>query len=150
MSESDFHIGALVGLLHSTPSHIALSMVKTITNAWTTSSRCHDADRQPCLFGCNADDSLAHYLQCAPLLMAISIAVGDALPIPTPDHFSLLTPPLDSRKHILRVFISFHSYHVSRSIYRTSGPECHRDAYLRLCDTAASAATKALNMRFFI
>ena len=46
----------------------AMSIIKTWTNAWTTSRRYHEATILPCIFGCNnAEDDLAHYLTCDPL-----------------------------------------------------------------------------------
>ena len=45
----------------------ATSIVKTWANAWTTSSRMHEAAVLPCIFGCGAVDSLDHYLCCDPL-----------------------------------------------------------------------------------
>ena len=65
-------------------------LVKTITNAWHTSSRMHEAEILPCLFGCNClsnltiaipstgsnsiIDETAHYLVCPILISIISDA----------------------------------------------------------------------------
>ena len=44
-----------------------MSLLKTWTNAWTTSRRYHEATVQPCFLGCEcSEDDLAHYLQCDP------------------------------------------------------------------------------------
>ena len=58
----------------------ASAIIKTWANAWATSSRMHEADVLPCIFGCGCGevDSLEHYLSCDPLwTIVISCSLGD-------------------------------------------------------------------------
>ena len=74
--------------------------VKTITNAWHTSTRVHEAESLPCIFGCNAlsgltvaipssanrdcniRDETAYYLIC-PILIGIIHDACHIDPIPS-------------------------------------------------------------------
>ena len=44
-----------------------MAAIKTWSNAWTTTTRMHEAIELPCIFGCPAEDELDHYLCCDPL-----------------------------------------------------------------------------------
>ena len=58
--------------LKSLGPRVAMAVVKSWANAWTTSSRMHDELRLPCIFGCEGCmDSLDHYLYCDPLWSAV-------------------------------------------------------------------------------
>ena len=74
--------------------HLRMLFVKTLTNAWHTSSRMHEAICLPCIFGCSAlprtclapihanlpnkniRDETAHYLACPILSGLITQATG--------------------------------------------------------------------------
>jgi hypothetical protein len=80
------------------PSPIRLAVLRTVCNAWNTTSRFH----QPvgaCIFGCEgpADDRLVHYLCCpaiaAPALRLFAIDPSSLLPIPILSLFALLADP---------------------------------------------------------
>ena len=49
----------------------ASALIKTWANAWTTSARMHESNKLPCIFGCDAEDFLTHYLCCDPLWTAV-------------------------------------------------------------------------------
>ena len=49
----------------------ATAVVKTWANAWTTTSRMHESKILTCIFGCEAQDCLDHYLCCDPLWTAV-------------------------------------------------------------------------------
>jgi len=61
----------LVGILRKLGVRTATAVIKTWTNTWTTSSRMHEIDRMSCIFGCEAEDCLDHYLCCDPLWTAV-------------------------------------------------------------------------------
>ncbi len=80
------------------PSPLCLAVLRTVCNAWNTSSRFH----QPvgaCIFGCEgpADDRLVHYLCCpaiaAPALRLLSLDASTLVPTPLLSLFALLADP---------------------------------------------------------
>jgi hypothetical protein len=80
------------------PSPLKLVVLRTVCNAWNTSSRFH----QPvgaCVFGCDgpADDRFVHYLCCpavaAPALRLLSLDASTLAPMPLRTLFALLASP---------------------------------------------------------
>ena len=66
----------LTDVLLNSPHGIRLA-VKSIINAWTTSSRCNEKKKRSCVFGCmNRRDTLSHYAQCDPLWTCILTITG--------------------------------------------------------------------------
>ena len=62
------NIDQLRSFLESLSPAWAHSVLKTWANAWTTSTRMHEATRRECLFGCaDASDALSHYVVCPSL-----------------------------------------------------------------------------------
>ena len=80
-----FHIDAInfrkvQGLLDKLPFPMAILTMKSWTNAWTTSSRMHEAELLPCLFDCpDALDTLDHYLACDRLWRLFHLLKSDQL-----------------------------------------------------------------------
>ena len=59
------------GILGKVSLRVSSAVTKSWANAWTTSSRMHEEERLPCIFGCaDCDDELAHYICCDPLWTA--------------------------------------------------------------------------------
>ena len=51
---------------------VAMAVVKSWANAWTTSLRMHEPLLLPCIFGCpGSQDELDHYIVCEPLWTAV-------------------------------------------------------------------------------
>ena len=53
----------LLPLPHSTP----MGLLRTQSNGWFTSKRMHEPEALSCMFGCDANDDLCHYLKCEAL-----------------------------------------------------------------------------------
>ena len=70
----DAEIWADVIRQHS-PNRIWANM-KTWIGAWTTSYRLHEVRRQRCVFGCAADDSWLHYVDCGGLWGIVFCELG--------------------------------------------------------------------------
>ena len=65
--------------LSSLSSHCAMCVLKTWLHAWTTSHRMHGPEVLTCVFGCRAaSDSLAHYVGCRRLWLAVTSATRHA------------------------------------------------------------------------
>ena len=59
------------------PSKVKHTVIKTWANSWCTTTRLAKIESEiwPCIFGCDARDSLAHYLICPRLWSSISSIV---------------------------------------------------------------------------
>jgi hypothetical protein len=102
-------------LLSSLPSCSKFALLRTVCNAWNTTSRYH----QPvagCLFGCPppADDRLTHYIACPCIAAAASrlLGIDVALLRPSPLHslFLLLLPPATRLKTMIFIDGVFFTY----------------------------------------
>ena len=64
---------------------LAFAVFRTLGNAWTTSHRMHShlASDCKCIAGCDAEDSLRHYLHCPRLWAAAHLATAAFLAAPT-------------------------------------------------------------------
>ncbi len=80
------------------PSPLRLAVLRSLCNAWNTSSRYH-RPVGACIFGCDcpADDRMVHYLCCpavaAPALRLLSIDASTLAPMPLRTLFALLASP---------------------------------------------------------
>jgi len=65
-------VSKLCAALCKLGARVSMAVVKSWANAWTTSTRMHEPQLLPCIFGCpNCEDSLDHYLCCDPLWTAV-------------------------------------------------------------------------------
>ena len=81
--------------------HCASCVIKTLTNSWCTSSRFHEDNLLPCIFGrFNASDTVEHYLSCDCLWTTIASCanlsaawfcndIGTQLELQNANHHSL-------------------------------------------------------------
>ena len=99
--------------MRSLSMHQAMTVVKTLANAWTTTRRYHEEVRWRCIFGCpGCMDELQHYVVCIRLRRALFKATkihGAASPIA---YLGLLEP---CQKLFLRLGVMFTTYHALRS-----------------------------------
>ena len=51
-------------LISSLPLSTPMALIRTWSNGWFTSVRMHEPIALPCIFGCDAGDTLHHYLKC--------------------------------------------------------------------------------------
>ena len=73
----------------------ALAVIKTVTNAWATTDRFHEDTLWPCIFGCDDDDALSHYLVCDPLWTICACSLNcrvDVLQRPAAERLCLVVP----------------------------------------------------------
>jgi hypothetical protein len=109
-------LSTLCSILRSSlPSCAKFALIRTVCNAWNTTSRYH----QPvagCLFGCPppADDRMTHYLAC-PCIAAtasrlLDIDLSLLRPSPLPSLFLLLLPPATRLKTMIYVDGVFFTY----------------------------------------
>ena len=130
----EYNVGVFVSNLRRAPSHSTVSVMKTVVNAWTTTHRLHLERRSSCVFGCVHDNRFEHYLQCFPLMTAVSTSLSDPPPIPPPTPSCFFPGPLDSKKDILRIFVAYHTYHSVR--HSDCASSVHGQRY---CNTVRAA-----------
>jgi hypothetical protein len=94
---------------HRSAYHDALAWLKTVTNAWCTSTRMHEPVHLKCIFGCkDAKDCISHYLECLILWSIINEAFqGFVHPLPT-GKLNYLEPSSNS---VIVISAAFEVYH---------------------------------------
>ena len=147
---NDFPPDVFLQTIKEAPNYIAMSVLKTLANAWTTSRRMHASEVRRCIFGCDDIDCLSHYICCSTLSSAVASALGDPLPIPTPNPSYLFPCPFATRKDVLRVFAFYFSYHYMKHTHRTPQYLSLADVHAALFATAKAAVIKASNMKFVL
>ena len=107
LSRSD--VQNVLNMCSKSPRYVAMSWLKTSTNAWCTSSRMHESPILPCIFGCkDATDVLSHYLKCDILWSLICEAfVGDLSPC-LMSRMSFIEP---TQRKLIHIACAFEMYH---------------------------------------
>ena len=74
-------------------SHVRMCWLKTVVGAWTTTCRMeHGANVWQCIFGCEAPDSILHYVAC-PILWSLACSVcGGEESIVVAERLCLINP----------------------------------------------------------
>ena len=117
-------------------SHVtAIAWFKTVTNAWTTSYRMHESVKFSCVFGCNAEDKLEHYLKCHTLWSILDEAFGGNL---TPCPFSRVNFDKPSCKQYILIESAFEIYHALKIGQRTLVEECIASGRFAPCIAVAT------------
>jgi hypothetical protein len=97
-------------LLKTVPTHAAITVIKTWANSWTTSARFHDGKLVHCCFGCDTgDDSIEHYLVCAPLWRNVSSATGYACAEDVLERICISAPTRENLVNLLVASITYHT-----------------------------------------
>ena len=92
--------------------HDSLRIIKTWVNAWSTSTRFHNATILPCLFGCqDGQDRLSHYVMC-PCLYTTIHKLRDTSPCP-PTRLGLISPCRESLLTVACIFSGYHGLKMS-------------------------------------
>jgi hypothetical protein len=125
---STLDLNNILQALKKFPPRLTPHLLRSWGNGWTTSSRMHSADVR-CVVGCDATDSIQHYLKCVPLQNAISAALDKLPPICPLAAAGLL--PMDTERPVLACLL----YHTLKGL---SGLPLSR--LLRLPDLARAAA----------
>ena len=98
--------------------------MRTVANAWNTSTRMHEDVQRTCIFVCNGLDSLQHHLCCRCLWDIASFASG----IPPKDgvleRLSIIPPyTRDSVSLRALTFLVYHNFkHISSDVYKCLTP----------------------------
>ena len=137
-------LNELSGVMKELPDGIKMCYIKTLTNAWATSSRYHESKIHQCLFGCACvlvrpprphkpnleisittpppslkKDSLRHYLYCNPLWAVIQEVSGFScgpLEQAPIDRLGIRNP---SVRCIFQLALAFRVYHATKNDYLT-------------------------------
>ena len=102
-------------LLREFPKHVSFVWIKTMANAWCTSSRMHERPSLSCVFGCSEhEDSLKHYILCPVLLRfglaALRVSPAEALRVRQTTLSSLGLQPVNPIC-IFNMYVLFALYH---------------------------------------
>lgn len=102
----------------------AVTASRTFLNLWTTSHRVHDEVRDACYWGCEAVDSLGHYLTCEPLRMIVAMFDDEASPYDEIASFYGIGPGdacPSAQGAMRRAILACHAYHTVRATRRERG-----------------------------
>ena len=139
-----FWLAKVCDQLRFVKTHVAMCLFKTWVGAWTTSFRMHEPVKLTCLFGReDADDTLDHYLTCAPLWHTCGACLGVSPPLHVAERICIISPTVE---HLHLLSLCFQGYHYTKSCYLqvTEGsPHPGRD-----CQTALSQAVISFSKRF--
>ena len=118
-----------------------MCVIKTLTNAWTTTHRLNESVRIKCIFGCEDPDVTRHYIVCDALarivaeagLVGLSSNVLRRLCIQNPDAI-----------HACFVFVAFTTYHHVKHRFRDTVDLCRSNGNFRtIIDIATNVAASA-------
>ena len=99
--------------LRTLSTHHAMTVVKTLVNAWTTTRRYHEEQRWHCIFGCPGDmDELEHYAVCERLRREVKKATK--IPLGSSSPIVGLGLSVPSKTTLLRTSVMFTTYHALR------------------------------------
>ena len=106
-------------LITSRKSFACMCCIKSWCNAWTTSTRMHDALQMQCLFGCKGEkDSIQHYLQCERLWNTVFQQLRIS---PFDDVLERLAIKNPSKEKVTTLAVVFVIYHKTRARARKEG-----------------------------
>lgn len=113
--DQTFDINDICVALRAASPHLAMCWIKTVSNAWTTSRRMHEATQKMCFLGCKALDDLRHYAVCPSLSHMLARVLGLPLPSPPPSALFLLGMSHLPSLHISPSYLGFTVYHTARA-----------------------------------
>ena len=101
--------------------HLRSCVLKTWIGGWTTSFRMHEPVSMRCLFGCkDEDDSLHHYLHCAPLWLLAGEALRCSVPFQIAKRLCVDDP---SPQQVQLLSLCFQGYHYAKSLCEGEGED---------------------------
>ena len=94
------------------PPHIYTYMywgAKAIGGGWTTSCWMHVDIKWPCIFGCEANDEIGHYLTCPTLcfIACAQLSVEDSIFVV--ERLCFVQPSIDKLKRLALTHTTYHS-----------------------------------------
>ena len=101
------------------PSQLPMFILRTWSNGWLTTSRMHEANAMPCVFGCDEEvDSLHHYLRCEALWALVYTCTNS-------NNSSLLQQSIEERccirnispPNLMRLYSASATYHSLRKLH---------------------------------
>ena len=101
-------------VLLNSKTHVKMCVLKTWVGGWTTSRRMHEEVVMDCLFGCHdQQDTLVHYLHCAPLWLLAGEALGVVSPFNIAERLCIASPTVE---HCQLLALCFQGYHYAKSL----------------------------------
>ena len=104
-------------LLSALPLSTPMALIRTWSNGWFTSIRMHESIALPCIFGCDAEDNLDHYLKCDILWTLIYCCNNCKTTIfrQTIDNKACVRGLC--RANLARLYTAFSTYHSLRKLH---------------------------------
>ena len=94
--------------------HVSMCVAKTYVNAWATTHRYHEQHRLTCILGCKgADDTLAHYIDCARLWRVVARHSPEYCRGTVLEKLGLKDPHPERFKNISVAFTVYHALKMS-------------------------------------
>ena len=123
-----------------------MCVLETWIGGWTTSARMSDPVCMQCLFGCQHErDDLRHYVQCAPLWLLASEAIGIQSPFDLRHRLCLKNPTDES---FLLLALCFQGYHYAKSLCEGSGENRIIVQDHRMMQEAVQQALRTFKLNF--
>ena len=99
--------------------HLAVTWLKTLLNAWCTTSRMHESVVLSCVFGCASPDCTSHYICCPVLRAIVFLSLGLPVPPQVPRPLAALSLAPCTARQIIILYLSFSLYHARKNHYKT-------------------------------
>ena len=133
-----------------------MKVIKTWVNAWATSTRLHETNSLPCLFGCvGMRDDFAHYVECK-VLNSLCKFLLESHPQDPLIAFGFLSPSVQHFKQLCCIFSGYHAMHraaqADESVHqiRTSQSQHRRRLWSVFAEAVAAEARElSISVRQF-
>ena len=105
---------------------VAMIVIKTWSDSWTTSERFHENETLPCIFGCGGRDNLRHYLECEHLWTPVNCCTGASSRewrYSVAEKLGMVNPCL---RKLRRLAVAFGCYHSCRFNHRSEIDQARR------------------------
>jgi len=96
-------------VLADSKAFLRVCWLASIAGAWCTTHRMNEGVKWPCIFGCNAQDKLCHYLTCFVLWHFATSLLGAGNAIFVADRLCLREPSVQKLRTLASVHLIYHS-----------------------------------------
>ena len=151
--DRDINLSRCLEVVRSLHMSDSMRVIKTWANGWTASSRLHETQKFPCLFGClGQKDDFRHYVHC-PILRAMCCFLKREIPPDPLIHFGIRSPSKERQLHVCSLFSGYHALfkHAEIHLPNTSDralDNLHRRMFWSVFANAYAAEARELSVSF--